>query len=140
MLDAWKQALLGGVLIGFAASLMLLWNGRVTGISGILGGCINTKNKDRAWRGSFLVGLVFGGFVLSFFKPESFSANLVRPNWAIALSGFLVGFGTLMGGGCTSGHGVCGLSRFSLRSLVATLCFMGVGILTVLIFKQVWPT
>ena len=131
------NAIIGGVLIGFAVSLMLLFNGRVTGISGILGGLIKPQKNDINWRLSFVGGLIFGGFILKFLKPENFNqvSSALKIDYIIA--GLLVGFGTLMGNGCTSGHGVCGISRLSIRSIIATITFIAFGIMSVLIFKLV---
>jgi uncharacterized membrane protein YedE/YeeE len=129
------EAIYGGVLIGIAATIMLLFNGRVTGISGIVGGLLNPHNEDKSWRILFLIGLLVGGFILRLFHPASFLtvSNAWRVDYIIA--GFLVGFGTLLGNGCTSGHGVCGISRFSIRSIISTVIFMLSGILSVVLFK-----
>ena len=131
------EALYGGVLIGVAATMMLLFNGRVTGISGIVGGLLNPVSKDKSWRILFLLGLLVGGFFLRFFHPVSFVtvSNAWRIDYMIA--GFFVGFGTLLGNGCTSGHGVCGISRFSFRSIISTIIFILSGILSVVFFKLI---
>ena len=131
------EAIYGGVLIGVAATMMLLFNGRVTGISGIVGGLLNPVSKDKSWRILFLLGLLVGGFFLRFFHPVSFVtvSNAWRIDYMIA--GFFVGFGTLMGNGCTSGHGVCGISRFSFRSIISTIIFMLSGIVGVVLFKLI---
>ena len=131
------EAIYGGVLIGVAATMMLLFNGRVTGISGIVGGLLNPVSKDKSWRILFLLGLLVGGFFLRFFHPVSFVtvSNAWRIDYMIA--GFFVGFGTLMGNGCTSGHGVCGISRFSFRSIISTIIFILSGILSVVFFKLI---
>jgi uncharacterized protein len=133
---AWVNAFVGGVLIGVAVSVMLLWNGKVTGISGILDGVMTTKRGDHGWRVSFLGGLVAGGAVLNLLRPESFSGQLSTPLWTVILAGLLVGFGTVMGSGCTSGHGVCGISRLSLRSILATLVFILAGVASVAVFRM----
>ena len=129
------QALIGGVLIGLAVSLMLLFNGRVTGISGIISGLLKPEKNETGWRLSFLIGLIFGGFVLQILNPDI----LVQVSSALwfdyVIAGLLVGFGTLLGNGCTSGHGVCGISRFSMRSIIATVTFIFFGICSVLVFK-----
>jgi len=132
----WVQALWGGILIGVSVSLMLLWNGRVTGISGILYGTINPVRGDKAWRFYFLLGLFVGGLTLYYLKPDSFNGSLPTSNWTVVTAGLLVGFGTVLGSGCTSGHGVCGISRLSKRSLVATMLFVGFGILSVFALKK----
>jgi uncharacterized protein len=130
------MALLGGVLIGISVSLMLLWKGRVTGISGIVNGVLTPAKDDTLWRWYFIAGLVLGGFVTKSFKSDVFSAPLNTDDWTIVVAGLLVGFGTVLGSGCTSGHGVCGISRFSPRSLVATLVFISAGVFGVAIFRQ----
>lgn len=127
----WVQALCGGILIGASVSLMLLLNGRVTGISGILYGTINPVRGDKVWRLFFLLGLFIGGLALHYLKPDSFNGSLPTSNWTVVTAGLLVGFGTVLGSGCTSGHGVCGISRLSKRSLVATMFFVSFGILSV---------
>lgn len=133
----WVQALWGGILIGVSVSLMLLWNGRVTGISGILYGTINPIRGDKAWQLYFLLGLFIGGLTIHYFKQDSFNGSLPTSNWTVVTAGLLVGFGTVLGSGCTSGHGVCGISRLSKRSLVATMLFVGFGILSVFALKKV---
>ncbi len=129
-------ALGGGVLIGLAASMFLLFSGRVTGISGILGGLLIPHPSDWGWRLAFVVGLLSGGAVLAVFRPESFSVDFTMPLSLSLVAGFLVGFGTLMANGCTSGHGVCGVARLSARSLLATGVFMAAGVLTVALLRR----
>lgn len=124
------SALAGGVLIGLAASWLLLANGRIAGISGILGGLTKPVAGDNAWRLAFGAGLLVAGLALSFVLPESIAGPEARSLAAVGVAGLVVGVGVRMGNGCTSGHGVCGLSRFSIRSLVATLTFMGTGAAT----------
>ena len=128
-------ALAGGVLIGSAAALLLLVGGRIAGISGILGGLLKPARGDVGWRVAFIAGLLVAPFAYALF------AALPRPQidasyGALLLAGLLVGVGTRVGGGCTSGHGVCGLSRLSVRSLVATLAFMGAGFATVFVLRH----
>lgn len=128
-------ALAGGALIGLAAAIFVLFNGRIAGISGILGGLLRPAAGGIGWRLSFLVGLVGAPLVYALI------AALPRPQidagWAaLVVAGLLVGVGTRCGAGCTSGHGVCGLSRLSPRSLVATLAFMGAGFVTVYIIRH----
>lgn len=127
--------LTGGILIGLAVTIMLLLSGRVTGISGILYGFINRYKNDWSWRGYFLLGLILGGVTLKLTLPGLLDNDLNHSPYRVALAGLLVGYGTLLGNGCTSGHGVCGISRFSLRSIVATLTFMASGVLTVLLMR-----
>ncbi len=120
------SALLGGVMLGVGASLLLIFSGKIAGISGIVAYLINPNNsgrKETAWRALFLIGLISAGLVYQLFAalpPVTINAN----NSTLIVAGLLVGFGSRMGSGCTSGHGICGLSRLSLRSLVATLSFM----------------
>lgn len=137
MPQEWINALVGGLIIGVSVSLMLLTNGRVTGISGILSGALSTPNKDSSWRWSFLGGLFVGGLVMFSANPSYFENTLNNSLPVTAIAGLLVGFGTVLGSGCTSGHGVCGISRFSIRSLVATIAFMIAGILAVTVFRNI---
>lgn len=123
-------ATVGGGLIGLAASWLLLAQGRVAGISGIVGGLLGAWNADSAWRLSFVLGLMAGGGVLVSILPEVIVAPAGRSLVAVAGAGALVGYGTRLGSGCTSGHGVCGLARFSARSLGATVTFMATGFIT----------
>jgi uncharacterized membrane protein YedE/YeeE len=132
------SALAGGVLIGLASVWLLAANGRIAGISGILhglfGGMSASPPGDRGWRIAFLAGLLTAGFVWTFiFGSDSQERNLA----AMAFAGLLVGFGTRLGGGCTSGHGVCGLGRLSLRSLVAVCVFMVAGMLSTYVVRHV---
>ena len=120
----------GGILIGLAVTFMLLFNGRVTGISGIISGTLALPRNDTFWRFSFIAGLLVGGIILRVCNPDAFINTTGRTLGTIAFAGFLVGYGTVMGGGCTSGHGVCGLSRLSVRSVLATGTFMVFGFLT----------
>jgi uncharacterized membrane protein YedE/YeeE len=124
------SATAGGVLIGLAASALLLFNGRIAGISGIVGSLSVAPRGDRSWRLLFVLGLAAGAVAALVLDPQSIDPTLRRPLPLIAMSGLLVGFGTRLANGCTSGHGVCGLSRFSKRSLVAVGVFMAVGMLT----------
>ncbi len=127
----WINALVGGGIIGFAATLLLIANGRVTGVSGIFFGVIKPIKNDTLWRVQFLLGLLIGSAASSVFVPNAMTNTLNRPMLLIILAGLLVGFGSRLGGGCTSGHGVCGISRLSSRSIVATLVFMASGAITV---------
>lgn len=128
----WLLALLGGALIGSGSALLLLTHGRIAGISGITGGLVQRATPDRAWRVAFLAGLVAAGLVASAIVPAAIGAP-ARPLAAIVVAGLLVGFGTRLGNGCTSGHGVCGLSRLSARSLVAVVAFMTTGAITAIL-------
>lgn len=119
--------LLGGALIGAAASVLLLASGRVAGISGIFGGLLEPRPGDVGWRAAFVGGLVLAGVIGVAVAPGAFAMEIERSPGALAFGGLLVGFGTRLGNGCTSGHGVCGLSRFSPRSLASVVTFMLTG-------------
>jgi len=132
-------ALAGGALIGLAAALLLLTKGRIAGISGIAGGVFFPESSDdRAWRLVFLLGLILGGLIYQWSNlgvgVEHIQAVVDTP--FLVAGGLLVGIGTQIGTGCTSGHGICGLARRSPRSLVATLCFMGSALVTVFITRH----
>ena len=121
---------LGGVLIGCAAWILLLFCGRIAGISGIIGGALSAATRDRGWRLAFLIGIIVSPLLYGLVHP--LPVIEVSASWPVLMiAGLLVGIGTRYGSGCTSGHGVCGLSRLSSRSLVATLTFMGVAFITV---------
>ena len=125
------NSLMGGILIGIAATIIFFVNGRIMGISGILGNLIVTKETDQKfWRIFFILGVLMGPliFILLFKEIKS---EMVANTTLLIISGFLVGLGTSLGNGCTSGHGICGLSRFSIRSIVATLVFVISGMITV---------
>lgn len=124
------SALLGGALIGLSASVLLLSLGRIAGISGILGGVLQAPTRDAGWRWAFLGGLVAGGALLHLLWPAAWQSTIAPGPLALVLGGLVVGFGTRMGSGCTSGHGICGLTRFSPRSLVAVGTFMATGFVT----------
>ncbi|MDX2055966.1 MAG: YeeE/YedE thiosulfate transporter family protein [Polyangiaceae bacterium] len=126
-------SLAGGLVIGLASALLLLLNGRIAGVSGIAGGLLRFKRHHMLWRALFVAGLVAGGVVWNAWAPQAFAFKLERSSWALIGAGLLVGFGTQLGDGCTSGHGICGLSRFSPRSLVAVLTFMGAAAITVFV-------
>lgn len=141
MIDvAWSDftpwtALAGGLLIGLAAALFLLLNGRIAGISGILGGLLSPSHGDIVWRLAFVAGLV--GAPLAWLMVADLPPIEINAGYpSLIIAGLLVGVGTRYGSGCTSGHGVCGLSRLSLRSLVATLSFMAAGFITVYIIRH----
>jgi uncharacterized membrane protein YedE/YeeE len=131
------NALIGGAIIGLAVSLMLVFNGRVTGISGIVSGLLKPQRNDVFWRVAFLAGLLSGGFVLKVLRPDMFVLSSHVTNFDYVIAGLLVGFGTLLGNGCTSGHGVCGISRLSMRSILATVTFISFGILSLVAFKMI---
>jgi uncharacterized membrane protein YedE/YeeE len=132
------SSLSGGIILGVASALFILMNGRVLGISGILGGLLLPKAGDTFWRLAFLAGMFASPWIFNLLAPTEFittpqiDADLVM----LVIAGLLVGIGTRVGSGCTSGHGVCGLSRMSPRSLVATLSFMAAGFLTVYVVRH----
>lgn len=130
--------LIGGALIGSAAALLLAFNGRIAGISGVLGGLITSRARsERAWRLAFLVGLITAPALYRLFY-EALPLQLEADVPTLLAAGLLVGFGTRLGAGCTSGHGVCGLARLSPRSLTATVTFMSLGIATVYFVKNLF--
>ncbi len=131
-------AFAGGILIGVSASVLLWLNGRIAGISGIARNVLWAQSSsDRSWRLLFLVGLILGGLIYVLLFPNSVVPRQGYPMLLIAAAGLLVGIGTAMSGGCTSGHGVCGLGRVSVRSLAATLTFLLTGIVTVYLLRHV---
>src|SRR5262245_50946085 len=132
------SAAIGGALIGLAATLLMLINGRMAGVSGILASCLDLRGHDRIWSAAFIAGLILApitGGVLGFVIPTPEMPS----SWILTvISGLLVGFGTRLGGGCTSGHGVCGVARLSRRSIVATSIFMTTAILVVAVSRHVF--
>lgn len=130
------SALIGGGLIGLAALFLMALNGRIAGISGIAGGLLQNEPADRGWRWLFLLGLIGGVVIHEVLRPETFTLREGFPPILLVAAGLLVGIGTRMGSGCTSGHGVCGISRFSARSLVATLTFMLTAAITVAVVRH----
>lgn len=129
-------SLAGGLLIGAAAVLLLFTHGRIAGISGVIGSLLPPVPSDREWRFAFVAGLALAGLVAAQLAPSAIG-TAARPSSVVLVAGVLVGFGTRHGGGCTSGHGVCGLSRLSPRSLVAVATFMTTGVVTALIAEAV---
>ena len=129
------SALIGGGLIGLAAVLLMATNGRIAGISGIVSGAMVGETESRLWRLAFIIGLIGAPFIWALFgRAQPVAEGL--PGWAALIGGgLLVGIGTGIGSGCTSGHGVCGMSRLSPRSIVATLTFMGVGMAVVALLR-----
>ncbi|HSI44812.1 MAG TPA: YeeE/YedE family protein [Methylophilus sp.] len=129
------QSLIGGLLIGFSALLLIRWLGQIAGISGIVGNLWSVKPEDRKWRLAFVIGLLVSPLIYHLFSP--LPAMQIEAGFPVLIvAGLLVGFGTRLGSGCTSGHGVCGLSRLSLRSLAATLTFMLVAIIVVWVVRH----
>jgi hypothetical protein len=129
-------SLLGGMMLGFAVTLYVLLHGRILGISGIVSGLVHPKKEDWSWRLAFIIGLLTAPFLAALFFGI-LPVIEVDANWlTVIIAGLLVGFGVQYGSGCTSGHGICGLSRLSPRSLVATLSFMTAGFLVVFIIRH----
>lgn len=130
---------IGGTMIGLSVAIMLLFLGRITGISGIFGGALIPTDGDRLWRAVFVLGLLVGGGSLWWLYPTAFPVDALKSmSWpVVVLAGLLVGVGTRMGSGCTSGHGICGLARFSVRSLVATVTFILAGAATVFLARHI---
>jgi uncharacterized membrane protein YedE/YeeE len=131
---SYAMPLLGGALIGSAASLLLSVARETAGISGIVEGLLRPAAGARSWRAAFVGGLLLGGLALALINP-GLIGGVPRPLAVVGLAGLLVGFGTRMGGGCTSGHGVCGISRLSTPSLMATITFIATGVITVLLYR-----
>ncbi len=130
------SAIAGGLLIGLAATIALWANGRIVGISGILAGTLFPRHGDIAWRWLFLLGLLCGGLLYSLLTGQAAALELRASPGMTVVAGLLVGFGTRLGSGCTSGHGICGIARFSRRSFAATLTFIVAGIITVGILRH----
>lgn len=130
------NALYGGLLIGVAVSIMILANGKIAGVSGILGQALSINIKANGWRYAFLFGLIISPLIYGIFHPLP-AFKLSGNHFTVIAAGLLVGFGTRLGNGCTSGHGVCGMARFSVRSIVATITFIVFGMLTVFIIRHV---
>jgi uncharacterized protein len=133
------MSLAGGMLLGIASALFILVNGRILGISGILGGLLSPKRGDASWRIAFLLGMLAAPATLLLLAPAGFisAPRIDARHLAIIVAGLLVGYGTRLGSGCTSGHGVCGISRLSPRSLVATAAFMAAGFAIVFVIRHV---
>ncbi|MBT6065995.1 MAG: YeeE/YedE family protein [Proteobacteria bacterium] len=132
------KPLFGGFLLGLAALSLLFFNGRVAGVSGILGGFLSFRKRDTLWRFAFLTGLVAGGVLLLATCPETLDLNLKSSPPAVMLAGLLVGIGSRMGSGCTSGHGICGIGRLSQRSMIAAVIFLSSGIAAAVLIDLVF--
>jgi len=131
------SGLIGGLLIGLATALMMLFNGRIAGISGIVGGLLARNGSEVGWRAVFVVGLLLGAFIYMLATGGALPVKVEASLPVMVVAGLLVGFGTRLGSGCTSGHGISGIARLSKRSVVATLVFMGAGIVTVFLTGHV---
>ena len=132
------EALAGGALIGLASVMLFILSGRIAGISGIAGGLMSGKLSGSGWRAAFIIGLIAGGLLCPLLLGKALDVDMQSPWWMTLLAGLLVGFGSRLGNGCTSGHGVCGLARFSRRSAAATATFMAVAFLTVYLVRHVF--
>ena len=132
-----SPSLSGGLLIGVAASLLILLNGRIAGICGILGGLLRFSPDDKAWRLAFIAGLITAPLVWQYYAPLP-EIQIDAGYLTLAFAGFIVGLGASYGSGCTSGHGVCGISRLSPRSIIATLLFMASGITIVYVVRHLF--
>lgn len=128
----------GGVLIGLAAVALLYFNGRIAGISGIMGGVLRPQEGDTLWRAVFLAGLIAGALAILWLHPASMALRIDVSDPTVILAGFLVGLGTRIGNGCTSGHGVCGVGRLAPRSIVASAVFFASAVLTTYLIRHVW--
>lgn len=129
------ESFIGGTLLGLSASLLMLFSGKIAGISGIINGLLNTQDNERSWKALFVVGMVLSFLLVEPFAyliPDTSGKNVLL----VFIAGLLVGFGTRLGNGCTSGHGIVGMGRFSKRSIYATLTFMGVAVLIVFLRRQ----
>lgn len=129
------ESFIGGTLLGLSASLLMLFSGKIAGISGIINGLLNTQDNERSWKALFVVGMVLSFLLVEPFAyliPDTSGKNVLQ----VLIAGLLVGFGTRLGNGCTSGHGIVGMGRFSKRSIYATLTFMGVAVLIVFLRRQ----
>ncbi len=131
------SGLIGGLLIGLSTVLLILFNGRIAGISGIVGGLLARKGSEIGWRAVFVVGLLIGAFVYMLATGVALPVNIQASLPVTVIAGLLVGFGARLGSGCTSGHGICGIARFSKRSIVATLVFFITAIITVFLTHHV---
>ena len=136
MPSQWLNALLGGFLIGLSVSLVLLFQGKIAGISGIIDGSIVKTNDESDWKRFFLTGMLLAGFIALALDPSLLAGHIRSENWTLLVAGLLVGFGTRLANGCTSGHGVAGVARLSVRSIVATLTFTLAGFASVLLFRN----
>jgi hypothetical protein len=132
------ESLVGGIVIGIAALVLLRFYRRIAGVSGIFGGLFPFNTGETLWRMIFLAGLITGGIILSFFHSDTITFELTYSNPALILAGLLVGVGSRMGNGCTSGHGICGLGRLAPRSMAAVLTFMVTGILTAVLVQELF--
>lgn len=129
------MALIGGVVMGSAAAGLFVLNGRILGISGVLGGALKVRSPEASWRWAFVAGMVAAGAAMLWVLPGAFENTVERSVGACIAAGALVGVGTQLGSGCTSGHGICGIGRLSKRSIAATMTFMASGAATVTVIR-----
>ena len=134
---AWGRGLAGGVMIGVSSLLLMASQGKIAGVSGVVGGLLPAGQADRGWRLRFLLGLLGGALLVQWMTGQPVTTAIPAPLGLMVVAGLVVGVGTRMGSGCTSGHGVCGLGRRSPRSLVAVVVFMGVAVATVFVMRHV---
>jgi uncharacterized membrane protein YedE/YeeE len=134
-MHAYFQALAGGLIMGAASALLLVVNGRILGISGVLGGALRIHTTEARWRWAFVLGMLAAGMSMDLLMPQAFSDTVQRSPEACVAAGILVGVGTQLGSGCTSGHGICGIGRMSGRSIFATVVFMATGAASVLVVR-----
>lgn len=132
-MSEYLNPLAGGILIGLASTIMLAALGRITGISGIFSSLLSYPKIENTWKYYFILGLILGGFIMKALFPDFFNFKMPVNIYLLIGAGLLVGYGTRLGSGCTSGHGVCGMPRLSKRSIIATMTFMGAGVITVAI-------
>ncbi len=130
------SATLGGVLIGLSVAMLFYFNGRILGVSNIAGALLKPHGEGKSWRIIFIAGLLAGGAIIAALSPDNIGESPAQP-FTLLIAGLLVGYGAMLGRGCTSGHGICGISRLSPRSIVATLVFMASGMLTVYITRHI---
>ena len=131
------SGLIGGLLIGLATVLLILFNGKIAGISGIVSGLLTHKGSEVGWRAVFIVGLLLGAFIYMLATGGALPVNIQASLPVVVIAGLLVGFGTRLGSGCTSGHGVAGIARLSRRSIVATLTFFAMATITVFVTQHI---
>ena len=136
MFAAYLWSLIGGCIIGLAAGILLIFNGKIFGVAGIVGGVVSPIKDETAWKVAALAGLILGGVAMGSLNFDAFSTLPPPPTSLLVASGLLVGFGSRLGNGCTSGHGVCGVARLSPRSIAATVSFTFAGMLAVLFIKS----
>lgn len=130
------EAALGGALIGLSATVLMLSLGKISGISGLFRSLTSSGDEDKGWKWAFFAGFLLAAYLVFNFTPVGFALREGYPAWKLITGGLLVGYGTALGSGCTSGHGVCGLARFSRRSLTATVVFMACGVITAIIVRH----